>query len=102
MAVAAVVFAFCVQEWLYRLVVQPVAGDVWGKRIGMLTTSALVAFTSVAALSQLIPMAPGVVVAAIAVSLLFGLGVARGLPLAGAILGRGLFTICVVLASIVR
>jgi hypothetical protein len=101
-AVAAVVFAFCVQEWLYRLVVQPVAAGVWGDRIGMLTTSALVAFSSVAALSELVPMGPGVVIGAIAVSLLFGLAIARGIPLAAVILGRGLFTICVVLASIVR
>lgn len=100
-AVAAVVFAFCVQEWLYRLVAQPVVAEVWGDRIGMLTTSALVAFTSVAALSELVPMCPEVVVAAIAVSLLFGFSTARGLPLAGVVLGRGLFTICVVSASIV-
>ena len=101
-AVAAVVFAFCVQEWLYRLVIQPVAAEVWGERIGMLTTSALVAFASIAALSELVPIGPGVVVPAVAVSLLLGVSTTHGIPLAVTILGRGLFTLCVVLASIIR
>lgn len=101
-AVAAVVFSFCVQEWLYRLVVQPVAARVWGDRISMLATSALVAFASVAALSEIVPIGPGVVVPAVAVSLLLGVSTAQGLPLAVTILGRGLFTLCVVLASIIR
>lgn len=101
-AVAAVVFAFCVQEWLYRLVIQPVAAEVWGERIGMLTTSALVAFASVAALSELVPIGPGVVVPAVAVSLLLGVSTTHGIPLAVTILGRGLFTLCVALASIIR
>jgi hypothetical protein len=101
-AVIMVVFAFCVQEWLYRKVVQPVAAEVWGDRIGMLAASAIVAFTSVAALSELVPIGPGVLLPAIAVSLLFGLSTARGLPLAGTVLGRGLFTICVLLGSVVR
>jgi hypothetical protein len=101
-AVAAVVFSFCVQEWLYRLVVQPVAARVWGDRISMLATSALVAFSSIAALSELVPMGPGVVIPAVAVSLLLGVSTAQGLPLAVAVLGRGLFTLCVVLASILR
>lgn len=101
-AVAAVVFAFCVQEWLYRLVVQPVAARVWGDRIGMLATSVLVAFTSVAALSEIVPIGPGVVVPAVAVSLLLGVSTSHGLPLAVTILGRGLFTLCVVLAAIIR
>ena len=101
-AVAVVVFAFCVQEWLYRLVVQPVAARIWGDRISMLATSALVAFVSLAALSELVPLGPGVVVPAIAVSLLLGMSTARRLPLAVTILGRGLFTLCVVLASIIR
>jgi hypothetical protein len=101
-AVVAVVFAFCVQEWLYRLVVQPVAAEVWGGRISMLASSALVAFTSVAALSEIVPIGPTLVVGTAAVSLLFGLATARGLPLTGIVLGRGLFTVCVVLASVLR
>lgn len=101
-AVAAVVFASCVHEWLYRLVIQPVAAQVWGERIGMLATSALVAFTSVAALSELVPIGPGIVGLAVAVSLLLGVSTARGLPLAVTVLGRGLFTLCVALASIIR
>jgi hypothetical protein len=101
-AVAAVVFAYCVQEWLYRLVVQPVAAGVWGDRISMLATSAVVAFTSVAALSELVPIGPGVVVPAVAVSLLLGVSTARGLPLAITVLGRGLFTVCVGLAAVLR
>jgi hypothetical protein len=101
-AVAAVVFAFCVQEWLYRLVVQPVVAEVWGDRISMLATSALVAFTSVAALSEVVPIGPTLVGLTAAVSLLFGLATARGLPLTAIVLGRGLFTVCVVLASVLR
>jgi hypothetical protein len=101
-AVVAVVFAFCAQEWLYRLVVQPVAAEVWGDRISMLACSALVAFTSVAALSELVPIGPSVVLLAVAVSLLFGLSTARGLPLAFIVLGRGLFTLGIVLATVLR
>ena len=100
-AVAAVVFAFCAQEWLYRLVVQPVAAEVWGDRVSTLACSALVAFTSVAALSELVPIGPSIVLLSVAVSLLFGLSTARGLPLAFIVLGRGLFTLCVVSASVV-
>jgi hypothetical protein len=101
-AVAAVVFAFCVQESLYRLVIQPITAEVWGDRIGMLTTSALLAFTSITALYELVPMGFGVVLAGIAVSLLFGLSTVRGLPIAGVILGRGLFTFCLLCASILQ
>ena len=57
-AVAAVVIAFSAQEWLYRLVVQPVAAEVWGDQISTLASSALVAFTSVAALSEVVPIPP--------------------------------------------
>ena len=101
-AVAAVVFAFCIQELLYRIVVQPVAAEVWGNRISMLASSALVAFTSIAALSEVVPIGTTLAVLTAAVSLLLGLATARGLALTGIVLGRGLFTVCVVLTSVVQ
>jgi hypothetical protein len=73
---------------------------VWGDRIGMLAASALVAFTSTVALSEIVPIGPGVVVPAVAVSLLLGVSTSHGLPLAVTIFGRGLFTVCVVLAAV--
>jgi hypothetical protein len=95
--IVALVLASCAQEWLYRRVVQPVAVAIAGSMVGLLATSALAAFTWVAALAVIVPMGVALVVAVVAAALLFGLATLRGRLGLGAVLGRGLFTLAVAL-----
>jgi hypothetical protein len=88
------VLAFCAQEWIYRRVVQPVATDLGGAVFGMLATSALVAFTWVAAVAALGPIRPIMVVVVVLGAFLFGLATVRGRLVGAVVLARGLFTLC--------
>ncbi len=88
---ALIVAAHCAQEWVYRRVAQPVAVFVLGPRWGVLSTSMLVALTSIAALSAVAPLAFGVALPAAAAALLFGVASLNDRPLSGAVLGRAVF-----------